>query len=271
MLDAGEFWLDGGAMFGVVPKPLWEREREPDERNRIRLAMNVLLVEDASGRTLVDTGAGDKWDDKARGIYRLRARQPAEHLGDAGLDVTAIDRVVCTHLHFDHAGGSTVRLADGRLAPTFPRAEYVVQRGELETARSDNERVRASYVRENFEPLVLERRLRLVEGDVDLTPTLRLRVAPGHTPWMQVVLVSTEEGTTGFLADLVPTASHVRYLFIMGYDLEPLRTLDSKKRFLPQAHAERWRLVFTHDPRLPLGELELREGRLVARPWRPES
>jgi len=271
LVDAGEFWLDGGAMFGVVPKPLWEREREPDERNRIRLAMNLLLVDDGKERTLVDTGAGDKWNEKSRGIYRLGSRRPEEYLGEVGLDPTAIDRVVCTHLHFDHAGGNTAFAADGRLVAVFPNAEYVVQRGELEMARWDNERIRASYVPENFEPLARDGRLRIVDGDVDLSPRLRLRVAPGHTPWMQIVLVATDEGTVCFLADLVPTASHVRYPFIMGYDLEPLRTLESKKRFLPVAHAEGWRLIFEHDPLLPLGELELRDGHLAARPWRPES
>ena len=272
LLEAGTVWLDGGAMFGVVPKPLWEREREPDERNRICLAMNLLLIEDGRRRTLVDSGAGDKWNEKSRSIYRLDARTPAEYLATVDLTPDQIDCVINTHLHFDHAGGNTARTADGTLHPAFPNAEYVVQRGELETARWDNERIRASYVADDFEPLAGEPgRLRLVEGDEALSDTIRLRVAPGHTPWMQIVQLVTEEGTVCFLADLVPTTSHVRYPYIMGYDLEPLRTLATKKALLPLARTEGWRLVFEHDVRTPLGVLEQREDKLAARPWQPAS
>ncbi len=265
VLDAGEIWLDGGAMFGVVPKPLWERQRVPDSANRIRLGLNLLLIEDGQRRTLVDTGAGTKWDDKGEEIYGIRSKSASELLAPAGLVPDQIDRVINTHLHFDHAGGNTVIGAAGDLVATYPNAEYVVQRGELETARLQNERIRASYLPENFEPLAEAGCLRLVDGVTDLEPFLRLEPVPGHTPHMQMVLVSTTEGTVAFPADLVPTATHVRYPYIMAYDLEPLETLRTKKQIFPRAVEDRWRVIFEHDADLPLATLVDSVGRLVPR------
>lgn len=266
LLDAGHLWLDGGAMFGVVPKTIWSRLEEPDDRNRIRLAMNLLLIEDGKQRTLVDTGAGTDWDDKLKDIYGLQVRSPVEILQPAGLEPGQIDRVINSHLHFDHAGGNTVPNGRGGYRPAFSNAEYVVQKGELETARLRNDRTRASYREGGFEPLVQQERLRTVEGDVEVSPNVHLRVARGHTPWMQVVLVVTAEGTVAYLADLVPTSSHVHYPFVMAYDLEPLETLATKKRLLPTAAAESWRIVFEHDAGMPLATLTERNGRLHARP-----
>ena len=265
VLDGGRIWLDGGAMFGVVPRVLWQRERPPDEAGRIELAMNLLLVEDGVRRVLVDTAAGGKWDAKGREMYRIGGPSAEELLAPVGLVPDDIDLVVNTHLHFDHAGGNTRRDARGQLVAAFPRATYVVQRGDLEVARWRNERTRASYLDENFEPLVQEDRFQLVEGDVWLTPWLRLRPAPGHTPHMQVPLVVTGAGTVAFVADLVPTTSHLRFPYIMAYDLEPLVTLATKKALLPEAAREGWQLVFEHDPVTPLAHVEEAAGRIVAR------
>ncbi len=265
VLDAGEIWLDGGAMFGVVPKPLWERQRVPDSANRIRLGLNLLLIEDGRRRTLIDTGAGTKWDDKGREIYGIRSKSANELLAPAGLTPDQIDRVINTHLHFDHAGGNTVVGPAGDLVAAYPNAEYVVQRGELETARLQNERIRASYLPENFEPLAEAGCLRLVDGVTELEPFLRLEPVPGHTPNMQMVLVNTTEGTVAFPADLVPTATHVRYPYIMAYDLEPLETLRTKKQVFPRAVDDRWRVIFEHDADLPLATLVDVAGRLVPR------
>jgi glyoxylase-like metal-dependent hydrolase (beta-lactamase superfamily II) len=268
LLDAGSLKLDGGAMFGIVPRPLWEKERAPDERNRIRLGMNLLLVEDGKRRVLVDTGAGTKWDAKQRDIYGLEPKSAAEILAPAGLAPEQIDLVVNTHLHFDHAGGNTERNERGELVAAFPNARYVVQRGEIETARSPNDRTRASYLPENYEPLLAEGRFDPVEGTVRIAAGVELRPAPGHTPHMQIPVLVTPEGSVAFLADLVPTASHVPYPYVMGYDLEPLVTLATKRRILPQAAREGWLLVFEHDGEMPVATLEEKDGRLRARTTR---
>ena len=271
ILSAGTLWLDGGAMFGVVPKTLWAKLRPPDERNRIRLGMNVLLVEDGTKRTLIDNGAGTKWDAKQRDIYGFAAKSPAELLEPAGLTPGDIDVVLDSHLHFDHAGGNTELDADLRLVPSFPNARYVVQKGELEFARSANERIRASYLSDNFEPVVAAGMFEFVTGDARVDDRIDVLLAPGHTPFLHVPVIRTGEHTIAFLSDLVPTASHVPFPYIMGYDLEPLRTLESKKRILGAAAREGWRLVFEHDHDLPLGVLNEMGGKLRAVPCAVEA
>lgn len=272
VLEAGSFWLDGGSMFGVVPRPLWERQRSPDEKNRIRLALNVLLVDDGRRLTLVDTGAGTKMSEKSRKIYGLDLLAADEMLAPAGVGAERIDRVVNTHLHFDHAGGNTVREESGELRPAFPAAEYLFQRVEVETARRDNEKIRAAYAPDDFEPLFSEpERVRLLDGEADLGAGVSVVPAPGHTPGMQMVLVRTREGIVAFPSDLVPTASHVPYPWIMAFDLDPLTTLATKKRWLPRAAAEHWTILFQHDRDCPLATLEERDGRLRARPWIPRT
>ena len=264
ILSAGTLWLDGGAMFGVVPKALWARLRPPDERNRIRLGMNVLLVEDGNKRTLIDNGAGTKWDAKQRDIYGFAVRSVAEILEPAGLTPADIDVVLDSHLHFDHAGGNTEFDDAAQLVPSFPNARYVVQKGELEFARSDNERIRASYIADNFEPVAAAGMFDLVSGDARVDDRIEVLLAPGHTPFLHVPVIRTGEHTIAFLSDLVPTASHVPLPYIMGYDLEPLRTLDSKKRILGRAAREGWRLVFEHDHDMPMGLLNDDGGKLRA-------
>jgi len=271
ILSAGTLWLDGGAMFGVVPKTLWAKLRPPDDRNRIELGMNVLLVEDGVRRTLIDNGAGTKWDAKQKDIYGFTLKSPREFLGPAGVTPDDIDVVLDSHLHFDHAGGNTELDAEGRAVPSFPNARYVVQRGELEFARSDNERIRASYQSENFEPVAAAGMFDLADGEQTLDAHLSLLLAPGHTPYLHVPLIKTGEHTIAFLSDLVPTASHVPFPYIMGYDLEPLRTLESKKRILSMAAREGWRLVFEHDAAMPLGVLQEQGGRLRALPCPVEA
>jgi glyoxylase-like metal-dependent hydrolase (beta-lactamase superfamily II) len=266
VLDAGSLWLDGGAMFGVVPKVLWERERTPDAKNRIQLAMNLLLIDDGKRRILVDSGAGTKWSDKQRKIYGLDTRTATEILAPAGFGPDQIDLVVNTHLHFDHAGGNTVIGNRGQLESAFPNARFVMQKGELEMAGWQNERIQASYQTENFEPLKTEaERLWLLEGDSSLGAGVSVLVAPGHTPHMQLILVDSGDETLAFMADLIPTTSHIRYPYIMGYDLEPLKTLETKKRVLPRAVTEKWRLVFQHDTTTKVATLEEVAGHLTPR------
>ncbi len=215
-VDAGRLMLDGGAMFGVVPKPLWQRRVPADDRNRIPLAMRCLLV-DADGKKILVA--------------------PAE-----------IDFVVNTHLHFDHAGGNTFQTSGGEIRPSFENARYVVRRGEWEAARSANLRIQAGYLAHNQDALEQEGRIDLIEEDLELIPGVRLVQTPGHTKYHQSVVVELGGETVCFLADLVPMSPHIRLPWIMAYDLEPLVTLDTKRHWLTRAGAEHWLLVFEHDP-----------------------
>ncbi|HET7200800.1 MAG TPA: MBL fold metallo-hydrolase, partial [Burkholderiales bacterium] len=249
---------------GVVPKPLWQRRIAPDERNRIPLALRCLLVEHDDGLVLVDTGIGNKEDAKFRDIYavenegaggRTRLEDALAELGHAPADVRW---VINTHLHFDHAGGNTYREigADAGVRVAFPRATYVVQKGELEFARHTNERTAASYLPPNFEPVSFT----LVSGDAEPLPGIRCLPTPGHVPFHQSVLVESGGERVCFLADLVPTSAHLPLPWIMGYDLEPLVTLESRRRLYARAEAEGWLLCFEHDPAVVAGRLG-REGK----------
>lgn len=259
-LEAGLQWLDGGAMFGVVPKPLWERRIPPDARNRIPLALRCLLVEAPEALVLVDTGIGNKEDDRFHEIYGVANAGSPTRLEDAiraaGHHPEAVDIVVSTHLHFDHAGGNTVRREDGSVAPAFPGARYCVQRREFDFAHRDNERIRASYLGHNFDPVHREGLWDFVDGEAEVTRGVRVVPTPGHTPWHQSVLVEGDGETACFLADVCPTAAHLPLPWIMGYDLEPLVTLESKRGLWARALEENWLLVFEHDPQIPWGRLD---------------
>jgi len=253
-IQAGGQRLDGGAMFGVVPKPLWERRIAPDERNRIQLGMRCLLIEHDDGLVLVDTGLGNKESPKFQEIYgvdngtgdgRTWLEASLASLGFAAADVRL---VINTHLHFDHAGGNTWVDAGGAVRATFPRARYVVQRGEHDYATHTNERTAASYFAHNWEPLLASGQLDLLDGEQELLPGVRVVASAGHVPFHQSVVVDGGDGAVAcFLGDVCPTASHLPLPWIMGYDVEPLVTLESKRRLLARAADERWLLVFEHD------------------------
>jgi glyoxylase-like metal-dependent hydrolase (beta-lactamase superfamily II) len=239
-------------MFGVVPKTLWSRRIEPDERNRIPLAMRCLLLDTPDGWVLVDSGVGKVDDDKFRDIYAIENTGTPTRLEDSlrelGVEPGDIACVVSTHLHFDHAGGNTVRRDDGEIVPAFPAARYLIRAGEWEAAHSDNRRIRASYLPANFDPLAKHAAVDFVSEDVEAVPGVRLVRMSGHTAHHQGVLVDLGRETVCYLADLVPTSAHVRLPWIMAYDLEPLVTLAEKERILTRAGEEGWRLVFEHDP-----------------------
>ena len=266
-IEAGVQQLDGGAMFGVVPKPLWERRIPADVRNRIPLALRCLLVEAPNALVLIDTGIGNKYGEKFADIYGVvNAGDPTrleDGIRDAGFAPEDVDIVLSTHLHFDHAGGNTVRDDAGVIRPAFPNARYVVQKGELEFARSQNERIRASYLLGNIEPVTECGLWDLVEGEADITEGISVVPTPGHTPHHQSVLIGSDGETACFLADVCPTSAHLPLPWIMGYDLEPLVTLESKRSLWERARNEDWLLVFEHDPRVPWGRLDPSEDRPV--------
>jgi glyoxylase-like metal-dependent hydrolase (beta-lactamase superfamily II) len=261
-LDGGNFWLDGGAMFGVVPKTLWEKKTAPDERNRIRLRANSLLVR-AGGKTIViETGNGTKWDAKMRGIYGVQEGDPlVESLKRQGVEPRDVDLVINTHLHFDHAGGNT-RMEDGRAVPTFPRARYVVQRRELEHAATPTERDKASYFPENFVPVTQAGQWELSEGEQAIMPGISVAPIPGHNGDIQAVVLTGGGKTVAFVADLLPTRHHIPLPWIMAYDLYPIKTLETKRSWVPRMAKENWIVVFGHDPDVAVAEFRERDGKI---------
>ncbi len=268
LLSDGRFRLDGGAMFGTIPRILWCRHDVPDEKNRIELSLGVLLIKTPRGRfILVDAGLSSKYDKnrKFTDIYKVeRPRTLRDELKDLGLSVEDIHLVVNTHLYFDHAGGDTEFDDSGRPVPAFPRARYIIQKSEWDDANAPHERNRASYLAENFSPLGERRVLELVDGDYEIEPGLKVLRSGGHTRGHQCVLVSDGGQTALFLGDLIPTRSHLPLPYIMGYDLHPMDTLEAKRRLLTQAAAEKWTLLFQHDPRRRECRVESVDGRLVA-------
>ncbi|MBI3182583.1 MAG: MBL fold metallo-hydrolase [Myxococcales bacterium] len=245
----GSFALDGGAMFGVVPKPLWERRLPPDERNRVQLALRCLLIVDGERRVLVDDGIGQVWDGKHRDIYAIdhSAHDLDRGLRRAGLARGDITDVVLTHLHFDHAGGTT-RYEGGELVLSFPNATYHLQRRNWRWAHHPSERDAGSFRPENFRLLERSGRLHLLEGQTELYPGIQLFVSEGHTVGLQLVRVTDGDGSLVYCGDLIPTTAHLRTAWAMGYDLYPLTVIEEKKMLLAQAVEDGWFLFFEHDP-----------------------
>ena len=260
----GFFRLDGGAMFGVVPRVIWERTNPPDDKNRILLGLNPFLIITEQRKILVDTGIGNKDDAKFCSLYAVD-RKPTmeESLAKLNLSVNDINIVVSTHLHWDHAGGNTTKGVDGKIRPTFPNATYMIQRGEWEEATTPNERTRGSYHQEDFLPLKQAGQLELIVGDIPIEDGIDIITIPGHNRHFQTVLISSNDQKTIFLGDLIPTASHLSYPYIMGYDLFPLETLKAKKHLLQKAVEENWLLIFEHDPKVKMGYVKIQLGKPV--------
>ncbi len=250
----GQFRLDGGAMFGVVPRVLWEKCCPADEHNRIPLNLTCLLIQAHGKNILVDTGLGSKQDEKFHQMFAVKQTPSLyESLGNLGISPDDIHVVINTHLHFDHAGGNTLRKEGGQTIPTFPNAHYLVQRGEYEDAIQANERTKASYRQENFIPILEHGQWEFVTGTTEWLPGVSVVVTPGHTKYHQSVKIESEGRTAFFLGDCIPTVSHLPLPYIMGYDLFPMQTLETKRWLLDQAHEEEWLLIFEHDPIIEMG------------------
>lgn len=263
VISDGTFALDGGAMFSVVPRLVWERYFQPDDFNRIRLGLNALLVRAGDRNVLIDTGIGFKWDAPSLKRYSIaHETNIVSELERLGVAPHQIDIVINTHLHFDHAGTNTIE-RDGVVVPAFPRARYVVQRGELEHALSPHERDRASYDARNFQPVLQAGQFDLVDGDAEIVPGIRVLKVAGHNRDLQCVRIDSEGETAFVFADLLPTTAHISPAWVMSYDLYPVDTLEQKKRLLPQALSENWICVFQHDPHIPLGRLREQGGKIT--------
>ena len=264
VVSDGTYFLDAGAFFGVVPKTMWSKKAAPDELNRLDAGLNSLLIRTGSQNILVETGIGNKMPEKLVQIYKQPA-QLLDNLHAVGVAPEDIDIVINTHLHFDHCGWNTVRRGDGFVA-TFPKAKYYAQRGEWEHGRLQLERDAISYMSPNYDPLLESGRMELIEGDRDIVPGVSVKVFPGHTANMQAVIVAGGGKTACYISDLIPTSWHLDLTWVMAFDLFPLDTIQSKKKYYERALAEKWLTVFTHDDKTPWGHVEKGEkGRLVVR------
>lgn len=246
----GEYLLDGGAMFGVVPKTLWSKKVTVDERNLMVCGTNSVLVEGSGKRILIETGIGNKLPPKLRSIYENQARL-LDDLREGGVAPESIDIVINSHLHFDHCGWNTRYDENGRVAPTFPRAKYYAQRGEWEHAQRQLERDRISYISDNYNPLIDSGQMTLLDGDAEIAAGIAVKVLPGHTRHMQAVAIESRGETACYVSDLMPTSAHLDATWVMAYDLFPLETIENKKKYYERAIPDEWITLFTHDPLLP--------------------
>jgi glyoxylase-like metal-dependent hydrolase (beta-lactamase superfamily II) len=271
VVSDGTYFLDGGAFFGVVPKTMWSKKVTPDEQNRLDAGLNSLLVRTGEKNILIETGIGNKLPDKLVQIYKQPAKL-LDNLHAAGVAPEDIDIVINTHLHFDHCGWNTVRRGD-RVVATFPNAKYYVQQEEWEHGRLQLERDAISYMSPNYDPLIETGQMVLLNGDQELLPGISVKVFPGHTANMQAVIIksgggdnkngSYETKTACYISDLIPTSAHLDLTWVMAFDVLPLQSIESRKKYYAQAIPEKWLTVFTHDDATPWGYVERGErGRL---------
>lgn len=266
ILSDGTYPLDGGVFFGVVPRVMWSRKVQPDERNYVMAGLNSLLVRTGRENVLIETGMGNKLSERMIKFYR----QPAKLLDSfvrAGISPDDIDIVINTHLHFDHCGWNTIRDQSGKIVPTFPRAKYYAPQGEWEYAQRPSERDAISYIPENYNPLVASGQMTLLQGSEEIVPGISVKTFPGHTAHMQAVVVQSRGKTACYISDLIPTTAHIDVAWGMSFDLYPLQTVESKKEYYEQSIPQKWLTIFTHDPKMPWAYVERDDaGKLAARP-----
>ncbi|MCF8259253.1 MAG: MBL fold metallo-hydrolase [Melioribacteraceae bacterium] len=259
-LETGTFGLDGGAMFGIIPKPLWSRSNPADESNRITLGARCLLLISDDKKILVDTGIGNHWDEKFRNIYKVDQSENTllQSLKNEGVDTEDISDVILTHLHFDHTGGSVIR-ENNNWVPAFPNAKYLVQKAHYDWAINPSDRDRGSFIRERFMPLVETGMLNFTNEENRFDDLIQFIPINGHTIFQQMVKISDSSKTLLYAGDLLPTSSHVPIPYVMGYDIQPLETVKEKLIILPQAVNEEWILFFEHDPQIMAGQIQKTE------------
>jgi len=265
ILSDGTYYLDGGAFFGVVPKVLWERRVQADEKNRITTGLNSLLIRTGGKNVLIETGIGNKLNEKQQKIHGNHP-ELLDNLHKAGLAPEDIDIVINSHLHFDHCGWNTIR-HNNEILSTFPKAKYYAQAGEYEHGLLQLDRDRVSYLDDNYGPLIRSGQMTLLRGDSEILPGIRTRLYPGHTANMQAILIESQGQTACFTGDLVPTTYHLDPTWVMAFDLYPLESIENRKRLYAEAIPNNWLLIFTHDPKTPMARVRKNEeGKLVAIP-----
>jgi glyoxylase-like metal-dependent hydrolase (beta-lactamase superfamily II) len=250
------FKLDGGAMFGVVPKPMWSKLQPADEQNRVEMTCNLLVIRTAEKIVLVETGMGPRWSEKERERYGLKTLiDHSRALESLGIANDQVDAIIISHMHFDHIGGAVLE-RDGKLVPTFPRAKVYVQKGEYELAHKANARAKGSYRSDDFKPLEDAGLLEIIDGDTEIVPGVWAKVTGGHTSHHQVITWESDGNKGVFFADIIPTMSHLSPPWVMGYDHFPLQTCDLKNEWLQKAAQEQWLVVFDHEKGTPWGHVE---------------
>jgi glyoxylase-like metal-dependent hydrolase (beta-lactamase superfamily II) len=260
----GTYRLDGGAFFGVVPKVMWEKKVKADAENYVPVGLNSVVVRTGQHTVLIETGIGNKLPERLIKIFGQPAKL-LDNLNAVGISPEDIDVVINSHLHFDHCGWNTM-IKDGRIVPTFPKAKYYAPEGEWQHGRLQLERDAISYMSENYDPLIKTGRMELLQGDQQIVPGISVRVFPGHTLHMQAVIIQSGSQTACYISDLIPTSAHIDLTWVMAFDLLPLRTIESRKRYYAQSIPEKWLTMFTHDPNMPWAYVEKDErGKMAAR------
>jgi glyoxylase-like metal-dependent hydrolase (beta-lactamase superfamily II) len=266
----GTYRLDGGAMFGVVPKTLWQKRQQADEQNRILLGLNSVVVRTGRHTVLVETGIGNKQSAKMKEILLNQELLP-DSLSAAGVRPDEVDIVINSHLHFDHCGWNTTLQPDGTVTPTFPNARYFAHFDEVEHGHRQFERDRVSYLGPNYDPLIESGQMTLltnqsIQIDPMIVPGVSVELFPGHTRQLMGIHIESEGQRACYISDLIPTSAHLDPTWVMGYDLDPLESIEQKKRFYRRAIPEKWLVLFTHDHQTPMARIELSdEGKPIAR------
>lgn len=263
VLSDGTFWIDGGANFGVIPKVLWSKLTPVDELNRVELKINCLLVKKDGKNILVDTGLGDKYNEKFKNTFKInRTENLLDSLKNIGLTPEDIDIVINTHLHFDHCGGNT-RIINNKIVPTFPKAKYVIQKGEWEDAMNPTERTRSTYLKENFVPIKDAGLLWIIEGDTEILPDIKTIVSGGHTTYNQMVLIVEGDKKAFYPGDVIPSTLYIKPHYVSGYDLYPVEVMRKKKELLEKAFNEHWLIIFDHDTKVEMGYLKKEDAKFI--------